>query len=427
MGRVLDIPTAPVFEPLLALDLRYLAAHGGRGSAKSRFFAGRLVEECVAVPGTHAVCIREVQKSLAQSAKRNIEISARALEVGGLFDPRKTEIVTPGGGLIIFQGMQNHTAESIKSLEGYRIAWVEEGQTLSASSLRMLRPTLRRPDSQLWFSWNPRFPNDPVDDFFRGNNPERKEGWEKPPRAAIVQSNWMDNPWFHETTLVEEKDFDYRRDRETYDHVWLGGYERNSEARVFKNWRVDWFDIAEFGNVRLLGGADWGFSIDPTVLVLCFIVGRMLYIWREVWQIGCEIDRTPALFDMIDPEWTQGRARDPSYKSLARKVPIVADSARPETISYMQRNGFPRIQAAIKGPGSVEDGITFLKSYDIVIHPDCTHVAAEFARYSYKIDKKTDTVTSDLADDHNHTIDSVRYALESVRRGGMATVRELQM
>lgn len=400
--------------PLLAPS-RYKGAFGGRGSGKSHLFAELLLARAIEQPGLHAVCIREIQKSLAQSAKRTIELKIQAHGVGHLFDVQKSEIKTPGGGLIIFQGMQNHTADSIKSLEGYDVAWVEEAQTLSATSLKMLRPTIRKKtrladgsfrESEIWFSWNPRKADDPVDAFLRAN--------ELPPRSTVVRANWHDNPWFHETALVDEEKFDAGRDQETYEHVWLGEYERNSEARVFRNWKVDWFETPPDAVFYL--GADWGFSIDPTVCIRCFIVGRTLYIDREVWALGCEIDRTPALFDKIDPTWTAEKARDPNWKSIARRLPITADSARPETISYMQRNGFPRMRAAIKGAGSVEDGIEFLKSYDIVIHPECTHVAKEFARYSFKIDPKTDEVTNVLADKENHLLDACRYALENVRR-----------
>lgn len=176
-GRALDIETPRKFVPLLQ-SARYKCAHGGRGSTKSHFFAEMLVEECMLVPGTRAVGIREVQKSLAQSSKRTIE---QKIEKHGLtreFDIQKSEIKTPGGGVIIFQGMQNHTADSIKSLEGFRIAWVDEAQSFSATSLRLLRPTLRMKQSQLWFSWNPRSPEDPVDDFFAAtakNRPFRRQ------------------------------------------------------------------------------------------------------------------------------------------------------------------------------------------------------------------------------------------------------------
>lgn len=416
-GRNLEIATPRVFVPLLQ-PARYKGAHGGRGSGKSHFFAEALVERCVMVPGTHAVCIREVQKSLAQSAKRTIELKIQKLGVGHLFDVQKAEIKTPGGGLIIFQGMQNHTADSIKSLEGYDIAWVEEAQTLSKTSLRLLRPTLRKPGSELWFSWNPLKKDDPVDALLRGD--------ELPPRSVVVEANWQHNPWFHETELVEEKDFDFRRDPDMYAHVWGGAYQRNSEARVFKNWRVDHFDPPPASTI-LYGGADWGFSIDPTVGILCYIVGRTLYIWREVWQINCDIDRTPALFDQLDPEWSADRrARDPDWRSLAQRVQITADSARPETISYMQRAGF-KVRPAIKGAGSIEEGIEFLKGYDIVIHPDCKHVAKEFENYCFKIDPHTDEITNVLEDKKNHTIDAARYAVENVRRAVSSSSRELRI
>ena len=159
--QTLTIPTPEVFEPLLQPS-RYKGAFGGRGSGKSHFFAELGVERCMLRKGSRGVCIREVQKSLKDSAKRLIEDKIGALGVSAHFDALNDSIKTPGGGVILFQGMQDHTAESIKSLEGFDWAWVEEAQTLSARSLEMLRPTIRAPGSELWFSWNPRSAKDLV-------------------------------------------------------------------------------------------------------------------------------------------------------------------------------------------------------------------------------------------------------------------------
>lgn len=386
---ILKIRTPRAFVPLLQ-PARYKGAHGGRGSGKSHFFAESLVEKCMMEKGTRFVCIREIQRSLDQSVKRLVDDKIESLGVGHLFESLDSKIRTPGGGLIIFQGMQNHTADSIKSLEGYDGAWVEEAQTLSQRSLDLLRPTIRKPGSELWFSWNPSRETDPVDKLLRG---------QVPPNSIVVHVNWNHNPWFPDV-LRAEMEWDKSRDPDKYAHVWRGEYSRNSEARVFHNWRVQEFDTPD--DARFYLGADWGFSIDPSVLIRCWIKGRTLYIDFEAYKVGCEIDDTPALFDNVPG---------------SRKWPIIADSARPETISYMRRNGFSNIRPARKGEGSVKDGIEFLKSYNIVIHPRCKHTIDEFTMYSWKTDRLTGEVLPVLQDTKNHVIDSARYAVENLRRG----------
>lgn len=384
----LEIKTPRVFVPLLK-NARYKGAHGGRGSGKSHFFAEALIERCV-MEKTNAVCIREVQKSLAQSVKKLLEVKIEELGVGHLFEVQEARILAKNGGMIIFTGMQNHTADSIKSLEGYDIAWVEEAQSLSQRSLDLLRPTIRKDGSELWFSWNPNQETDPVDVLLRGES--------LPPDAVVIEVNYSDNPWFP-GVLKAEMEYDRARDPDKYAHVWLGEYQRNSEARVFKNWTIEEFESQKGATFRL--GADWGFSVDPSVLVRCYLDGRRLYVDYEAYMVGCEIDQLPDLFDRV-PD--------------SRKWFITADSARPETISYMRNHGFPKINAAVKGKGSIEDGVEFLKSYDIVVHPRCQHVIDELTLYSYETDPLTGQVLPKLADKNNHTIDALRYACEGARK-----------
>lgn len=414
-GRTLDIPTPRAFLPLLGKQ-RFQGAKGGRGGAKSRFFADILVEEMIS-QHVRAACVREIQNSIKDSVKQLIEDSINRFGVAHKFKITEREIVNPAtDSLAIFRGLQNHTAASIKSLEGFNRPWYEEAQTLTQRSLDLAIPTFRAPDTVQRFSWNPEFPTDPVDKFFRENAND--------PDFACITVNFEDNPWFPDG-LRKDMERDKLRDADKYNWVWRGGYRQNSEAQVFRNWKVERFE-RQPGDV-ILGGGDWGFSVDPTVATLGFIRGRTLYIWREVWQIGCEIDRTPALFKKLDPDWSEAKARDPNWKSLAQTVPFVADSARPETISYMKRNGFPQMTAAIKGSGSVEDGVTFLQSYDIVVHPDCFHTIDELKLYSYKVDKKTGLITSELEDKNNHCIDGIRYKIESVRRARTTSSQELRI
>ena len=218
----LDIQTAEAFLPLLG-PARYKAAHGGRGSGKSHFFAEFVVEEHLRNPGFRTVCVREVLKSLKQSAKLLIEDKIQALGLGKEFDVQRERIITPGNGQIIFEGMQDHSAETIKSLEGFDRCWVEEAQSLSARSLSMLRPTIRKPNSEIWFSWNPTRKSDAVDDFLRVK---------KPTGAIVVQANWRDNPWFPQV-LEDERLQDLRLYPDRYDHIWEGDYARAFEGAYF--------------------------------------------------------------------------------------------------------------------------------------------------------------------------------------------------
>lgn len=216
---------APVprrFAPLLK-PMRYKGAYGGRGGAKSHFFAEELILTCFERE-TRAACIRENQNSLRESVRQLLVDKIRKFQLEVYFRVLDTEIRGANGSLIIFKGMQSYNAESIKSLEGFDIIWVEEAQSLSAPSLRVLRPTLRKPGSEYWFSWNPRHDTDPVDEFFRGAS--------RNPDALAVSVNWPDNPWFPDV-LRRDMEHDVATDPEMAEHVWGGGYLLISEGSYF--------------------------------------------------------------------------------------------------------------------------------------------------------------------------------------------------
>ena len=271
---ILQIPTARVFQPLLQ-PARYKGAWGGRGSGKSHFFGELLVEEAQATKGTLGVCIREVQKTLAQSSKRLIETKIQALGVGQGFKILHDRIITPGDGLIIFNGMADHTAESIKSLEGFRIAWVEEAQTLSARSLSLLRPTIRADNSELWASWNPRRKSDAIDDFLRVK---------KPTGSIVVKANWKDNPWFP-NVLEDERKLDLELYPDRYDHIWEGDYAKAFEGAYFAGLLAAARQSGRIGKV----------TADPLLPIRAFIdiggsgaTADAFTIWIVQW-VGQEI------------------------------------------------------------------------------------------------------------------------------------------
>lgn len=222
---VLEIRNAAVFDPLVP-PARYKGAWGGRGSGKSHFFAEMLIDDSLYERGLLSVCLREVQKSLKDSSKRLIETKLADFRLGEAdgFKVFRELIQTPGDGVITFQGLQDHTAESIKSLEGFKRAWMEEAQTISATSLNLLRPTIRAPGSEIWASWNARRKTDPVDVMLRGI--------EQPTGAVVVQANWRDNPWFTDELEQERVDC-LRMQPDQYEHIWEGGYITVAEGAYF--------------------------------------------------------------------------------------------------------------------------------------------------------------------------------------------------
>lgn len=378
--------------PLLS-PARYKGAWGGRGSGKSHFFAEYLIERMIADPDLKVVCVREIQKSLKFSAKALLEAKIEKLGVGHLFDILLTEIRRKDGrGICIFQGMSDHTADSIKSLEGFSLCWVEEAQNLSARSLALLRPTIRTQGSEILFSWNPENDTDCVDQFLRVDPPEN---------AIVVRANYCDNPFLPDT-LYEEMLLDRARDTDYYAHIWLGEYNLKSDLQVLSGrWGIDEFDPGKNWDGPYYG-ADWGFAQDPTAAIECYIYQKKLYIYRESWAIALELDHT------VD-RWRR------DLPGIDKHI-VRADSARPESISYVRRHGITKITGADKWSGSVEDGVAFLRSFDkIIVHPQCPRFLEECRLYSYKQNKAGD-ILPQIVDKHNHLIDSLRYALAPLIR-----------
>jgi len=358
LTRTLQIPTARVYEPLLHPH-RYKGAHGGRGSGKSHFFAGLMVEQAFLNPGFRGVCIREVQKSLKDSAKRLIEDKVETYGLGPHFDCLESETKTPGGGLIVYQGMQDHTSESIKSLEGFDVAWVEEAQSLSQRSLTLLRPTIRKEMSELWFSWNRTRKNDPVDVLLTGDKP--------PSDCFVVKANHRDNPWFPDVLEAERQD-DERDRPDQYPHIWEGDYSKvtegayyaaaltraQSEGRICRVAADDLMEVQAFWDI---GGT--GAKADACAIWVAQFIGREIRILNYYEAVGQPLSAHvhwlrrngygEARLVLPHDGATNDRVYDVSYESALRDAGFVVDvvpnqgrgaaAARIETA----RRVFPRI------------------------------------------------------------------------------------
>lgn len=297
--------------------VRYKGASGGRASGKSHFFAEQLVERCVRDPTLRAVCIREVQSSLKFSAKRLIEDKIRALGVEQCFEVLSAEIRHRwGDGIIIFEGMQDHTAESLKSLEGFTVAWVEEAQRLSSHSLQLLLPTIRQEGSEVWFSWNPDQEDDPVDAFFRESRPED---------SVYTHNTYLDNPFCPQAAIREAERLK-QANPDMYQHVWLGDYNRGSEGQVYFS-----FSRTEFphGNVdprvqdiggEILIGQD--FNVNPMASVIAVRAGDECHVLDSLEISGSNTRQVAEEYRRRYPDRHIVICPDPSGKARHTNAPV---------------------------------------------------------------------------------------------------------
>lgn len=389
----IEIP--PKLIPAFEGNYRYRCSHGGRGSAKTRTFAlmTAIRGYMAAMNGQSGVilCAREYMNSLEESSMEEVKQAIRSVpwlndfyELGEKYIRTKCRSVS-----YVFAGLR-HNLDSIKSKARILIAWVDEAESVSEIAWTKLAPTVREAGSEIWVTWNPERDGSATDKRFRKNPPDN---------AVVVEMNYDDNPWFPSVLEDERLNDQARLDSATYAWIWEGAYLENSDKQVLANKYVvqsfpdDLWQQAD----RLLFGADFGFAKDPNTLIRQFILNDCLYIEYEAYGVGVELDHMPEFYDKI-PE--------------SRKWSIKADSARPETISYLKRQGF-NISAAKKWQGSVEDGITHLRGFkQIIIHPRCKETAKEARLYSYKTDRITGEVLPVILDANNHCWDAVRYGLD---------------
>jgi phage terminase large subunit len=378
---------------------RYKVAYGGRGSTKSWSFARALLT--LAYQGKYRIlCARELQTSITESVHQLLADQITLMGLDRWFEVQKIGIrALTTNSEFFFYGIRNNVTK-IKSTEGVDIVWVEEAEKISEESWKILIPTVRRPGSEIWISFNPDEENDPTYQRFVVNTP---------PDAWVEKVNWTENPWFPEE-LRREREYLYRVDPDAAEWVWEGNPRTNRSSQIFRDkYSVEAFEVPT-DRPDLLGwdgpylGADWGFANDPTVLMKLWIKDRIqgrsqgtLFIEYEASGIGVEITDTPALFDKVPG---------------SRKGLIRADNARPETISHVANAGF-RIVGCEKWKGCEEDRVAYMRSFEkIVIHPRCTRQIQEAKLYSFKVDRLTKDVTTDIVDKHNHCWDANGYALE---------------
>lgn len=382
--------------PYFALPLlepnRYKCLYGGRGGGKSVGMVDALLVLALRSP-IRCLCAREFQISIKDSVYALLDMRIQELNLTAYFDVKNDRIKSVNGSEFFFKGVRRNT-NNIKSMAGITHLFIEEAQSISKVSWDILVPTVRLEGSEIWVCFNPENDDDIVYERFVVNPIEG---------AYIRQVLWSDNPYFPKV-LDDERKLLQARDPDSYRHVWEGEILILTKAQVLAGkWEIDEFSPAA-GWRGPFQGADFGFSVtDPTVLVRCWTYDDCLYVEYESYHYQLEIDEMT----------TQWKADIPDCDRL----PSRGDNSRKDTISYLRRNGMPHIGPCRKGPGSVADGIAFLRSFKkIIIHPRCVGTAQEFKLYRYKINPKTQEITPVPLDMHNHAIDAIRYAIQPLQK-----------
>jgi phage terminase large subunit len=378
-------------------QVRFLVAYGGRNSGKSWSIARVLLVLAYESP-LRILCCREIQSSINASAYQLLCDQIALLHLEHFFTIQATTIIGRNGSAFLFEGLKAN-ASRIRSLEGVDVCWVEEAQSVSELSFETLLPTVRRPGSRFYISFNPMSKDDPVYKRFITS---------APPNTIARKSTFEDNP--HRSAESEsERQWLERSDPDAYAHVWLGEPRSVSDALILKGK----FVVESIDEVRSdwggpYHGADYGFANDPSAAVRAYVDDSTgtLYVTHEFWALRADIDQLPAMLEGAIPGI--GRHR------------LYCDSARPESTSYLARNGIPDARSVEKWAGSVADGIAFLRSFArIVIDPSCKHLIDEARNYCFKQDRLSGAPLPVPEDKNNHCIDALRYALSDLIRAGL--------
>lgn len=400
MSRLQLEPWLPKYAKPLRDPHRYKVLYGGRGGARSWTVARQLLVNASRTK-LRVLCTRELQRSIRGSVHQLLRDQITLLGIPG-YTVTDTEIRHVRGSLFIFLGLR-HNVNEIKSLEGVDICWVEEAEAVPHASWEALIPTVRKPGSEIWVTFNPDLETDST---------YRRFVLHRPPGAWVKKVSYRDNKWLP-AELEAERLYLRKADRDAYDHVWNGECRKSSAAQVLHGkWVEDDLEPAE-GWTGPYYGVDFGFATDPFALVECWIEANTLHIQRELYRVGLDLDRTARACQLAAP-------------GCAAYV-IRADNARPESISYLKKPhddpgdhapyALPRIEAVEKWQGSIEDGIGYLRAFErIVVHSRCKHWIAEAKAYSYKVDERSGDILPVIQDKDNNLIDATRYALAPMIR-----------
>ena len=378
--KTVEIPIE--FKPLFSRGWREAAVYGGRYSLKSHSVARFLLIRA-RMEETRILCAREFQNSISESSHQLLTDLINLYELYDFVVTDKNIVNTVTGSEFIFKGLR-HNEQSIKSLEGIDIAWVEEAQTISKESIDILTPTIRKPGSQIIFTYNRLLEDDPV---------HKRLVIEGRPNTLIINVNYdiAEKYGYLPQVIVDEINDDKLNRPSLYKHKWLGE-PTGIERKIYRNWNII-EDIPHEARLERYG-LDFGYSNDPSAIVAIYYYNGGYILDEVAYQKGLS---NKQIADVL--------------KGVEYAV-IIADSAEPKSIDELRSYGLT-VMPAVKGKDSVEHGIQYVQRQRISVTKRSFNVIDEYNRYLWMEDREGKIINKP---EHqwSHSMDAIRYGFDSL-------------
>lgn len=379
--QVIEIPEE--YERLFDKDWREAAVYGGRFSMKSHTVARYLLIRA-RMEKTRILCAREFQNSIAESSHQLLSDLIELYELRDFDVTDKSIVNKVNGSDFLFKGL-HHNEQNIKSTEGIDIAWIEEAQTVSASSIEILTPTVRKPGSQLIYTYNRLLEDDPI---------HKRLVLEGRPNTLIIHCNYdiaLKYGVVPDVILNEIEDDKLNRPA-LYKHKWLGE-PSTMERKIYRDWNFVETIPHEARLERY--GLDFGYSNDPTAIVAIYYYNGGYILDEVAYQKGLT---NKQIADILSP--------------LPRAV-ITADSAEPKSIDELRLHGLT-VMPTVKGKDSVNQGIQYVQRQRISVTQRSQNIIEEYKRYLWMEDKDGKIVNKP-EHEWSHSMDAIRYGFDGLR------------
>jgi len=392
-----EIPSKllPLFRPC-----RYKVLHGGRGSGKSWSAARALVAIGASKP-IRVLCARETQKSIQESVHRLLKDQIELLNLSEFYEVQETKILGRNGTEFTFAGIRQQGVANLKSYEGTDICWVEEAQVVTKRSWDILIPTIRKPGSEIWVSFNPELDTDETFTRFVTHPPA--ESW-------VCQVNWSDNPWFPTELDKERRDW-LDRDPTGYLTTWEGRCRPAVEGAIYAS---EMETIQREGRIRnvpvdplLKVHTVWDLGWNDSMSIICVqkvaseirvvdyiedshrtIDSYVMQLQERKWNWGT--DFIP--HDGAHKDFKSGKSTQEMLQSLGRTVQVLA-RGNPEEGIRLARQVFPRAYFDAER---------------------CMELVNHLKRYRRAVNQITNEPGAPLHDEHSHAADAWRYLAQSL-------------